>query len=146
MQGLAFDFGMKYIGVAVGGLHYGGIQRQPSILAKEGEPDWLALDKLVLKWQPECFVVGIPLHMNGSEQWITHQARAFKNKLMKKYPQPTFEIDERLSTDEAKRRLIDARVKGVRIAERKRFLDSMSAQIILEQFFHEQLREEAEHA
>ena len=140
MQVLGFDFGTKFIGVSVGNLSLSDIQRLPSVAAKNGVPDWSKIDGLYQRWQPDCFVVGMPVHMDGSEQWITHQARAFKKQLVAHYNVEVFEVDERLSTDEAKRRLaVDP--KTSKRGPNKNDLDGMSALIILEQFFFEKRRE-----
>jgi putative holliday junction resolvase len=143
MQVVGFDFGMKFIGVSVGNISLSSIQSLPSVSAKNGEPNWKQMDNVYQRWQPNYFVVGIPVHMDGREQWITHQARAFKKKLKLHYAIEVFEVDERLSTDDAKRRLANDPLYAKRLPT-KNDLDGMSARIILEQFFFEQRREHAE--
>lgn len=98
---MGFDFGTKMIGVAIGQ----GITRTASALtllpAKDGVPDWLQVEKLVKEWQPDAFVVGIPLNMDGTETELAPRARKFGNRLTGRFGKPWHPADERLSTREA---------------------------------------------
>lgn len=99
---VAFDFGMKYIGVATGQT----VTRQANplccIKARNGVPDWAAIEKLISTWQPQMLLVGLPLNMDDSEQHITNCARNFANRLHARVKIPVSLVDERLSTWEAK--------------------------------------------
>lgn len=98
---MGFDFGTKVIGVAIGQ----AVTRTASALAllpaKDGVPDWLQVEKLIREWQPDGFVVGIPLNMDGTETELAPRARKFGNRLTGRFGKPWFPADERLSTREA---------------------------------------------
>lgn len=98
---MGFDFGTKVIGVAIGQ----AVTRTASALmllpARDGVPDWLQVEKLVKEWQPDGFVVGIPLNMDGTETELAPRARKFGNRLTGRFGKPWFPADERLSTRDA---------------------------------------------
>lgn len=126
---LAFDFGTKRIGVAVGQTITMTANPLEIVLAKNGVPNWEHIETLIQEWQPSGLVVGIPYNMNGTQQPITDKARHFANTLKKKFALPIFEIDERLSTVEAKQMMFD--LGGYR-ALKEMSVDSFAAKIILE--------------
>lgn len=126
---LGVDFGTKRIGIAVGQTVTQTARPLTTLNAKEGEPDWNELDKLVKTWRPDAFVVGIPLHMDGTEQSITFHARTFCNALKERYDLPVYEMDERLTTVSARETLFE---KGGYKAIQRGQVDSIAAQFILE--------------
>lgn len=126
---LGFDFGMKRIGVAVGQTVTQSARALATVAAKAGEPDWQTITQLVKKWQPCAFVVGIPLNMDGTEQPITHHAREFCQKLSVRFKLTVFEMDERLTTKDAKEKLFSA---GGFKALQDGQVDAMAAQLILQ--------------
>ena len=67
---LGFDFGKKYIGVAVGQEITGSASPLGSVKARDGIPDWDSMTKFINEWQPDFIVVGLPLNMDGSEQQL----------------------------------------------------------------------------
>ncbi len=79
---LAFDFGTKSIGVAVGQEITGTARPLTSLKASDGRPDWQQIEKLLKEWQPQLVIVGLPLNMDGTEQLVTSQARNFANRFM----------------------------------------------------------------
>lgn len=121
---LGFDYGTKRIGVAAGQSITNKASALNAIAAKDGIPDWQALDALVAQWQPDVFVVGLPYNMDDSESEILRRARKFGNRLNGRYEKPCFGIDERLSSFEARGQLM----RG----ESKAQLDCLAAQLILE--------------
>lgn len=129
MNYLAFDYGKRFIGVAIGQSVTKTARPLTTVLNKKNGPDWAKLQKLIQEWQPDGLIIGIPLNMDGSEQWITQHARDFAKMLMEKFQLPVFEIDERLSTVEAKQNLFDA--GGYRSLS-KEAVDAMAAKLILE--------------
>lgn len=129
---LAFDFGMKRIGVAVGQTVTKSARPLDTLLAKKGLPDWQLLDKLVKKWSPDAFVVGIPLNMDGTPQSITVEAQKFAASLGERYVLPVFEMDERLTTKDAKERLF---AEGGYKALQDGQVDRVAAQLILQNWF-----------
>lgn len=129
---MAFDFGMKRIGVAIGQTIIQTARPLETLPAKGGIPDWNLLNKLIRKWEPDAFVVGIPLNMDGTSQPITHDARIFASYLKKHYQLPVYEIDERLTTKDARQRIF---TRGGFKALKKANIDSIAAQLILQDWF-----------
>jgi putative Holliday junction resolvase len=101
LSALAFDFGLRRIGVAVGQTITGSAMPLDLVNAQDGAPDWVAIDRLVSEWKPDLLVVGLPYTMDGSEQEISSRARSFANDLEHRYPCPVHIVDERLSSHEA---------------------------------------------
>ncbi len=126
---LGFDFGMKRIGVAIGQTVTQTARPLGIIKADAGIPQWASLDKLIKNWQPDALVVGIPLNMDGTEQPITLNAREFATRLQLRFKLPVFEMDERLTSVEAKARLFES---GGYKALKNTPIDSVAAQLILQ--------------
>ena len=99
---LAFDFGTKRIGVAVGQQIAHTATELATIKAQEGIPDWQQLEQLFNEWLPTSVIVGLPLNMDGTEQEMTRRARKFGNRLRARFKLPVEFLDERLTTFEAK--------------------------------------------
>ncbi|MBV4367274.1 Holliday junction resolvase RuvX [Erwinia sp. BNK-24-b] len=129
---LAFDFGTKSIGVAVGQQLTGTARPLPALKAQDGTPDWLKIEALLKEWQPDHVVVGLPLNMDGTEQPLTARARKFANRLHGRFGIKVELHDERLSTVEARADLFS---RGGFRALNKGSVDSLSAVIILESWF-----------
>lgn len=129
---LAFDFGTRRIGVAVGSAITGRAQALTTLHHRDG-PDWDAITRLVAEWRPQALVVGLPLLEDGSEQAITGHARWFMRQLGTLFGLPVHAVDERFSSIEALERLRTQRATGARKRRlQKGDTDSMAAQIILE--------------
>ncbi len=126
---LGFDFGLKRIGVAVGQTVTETARPLVTLKANQGEPQWDALNKLVKTWQPDALVIGIPLNMDGTEQPLTQLARRFAVELQTRLNLPIYEMDERLSTKEARMRLFE---EGGYKALQNGQVDSVAAQLILQ--------------
>ncbi len=122
---LAFDHGLKRIGVAVGQTVTGTATPLETVSARDGGPDWSVIDELVSAWCPEALVVGLPLNMDGTEQAMTRAARRFGRRLQARYRLPVHWADERLSTREARERLA---LEGRPSPDD----DAVAAQVILE--------------
>lgn len=137
VSALAFDFGLRRIGVAAGQSITGSAAPLAVVPAQEGSPDWAALDRLVKEWAPDRLVVGLPYNMDGSEQDITRRARRFAEELRRRYPQSVHTVDERLSSREAETRLKELRQRGRRRITRAD-VDCAAACVILESWFHAQ--------
>ncbi|EJG2208735.1 Holliday junction resolvase RuvX, partial [Morganella morganii] len=71
---IAFDFGTKSIGVAVGQTITGTARPLAALKAREGIPDWELIAAVFREWQPDYVVVGLPLNMDGTPQLVTNQA------------------------------------------------------------------------
>lgn len=128
---LGFDFGEKYIGVAVGRLPTRLAQPLETLAASRGEPDWMRVSRLIEAWQPDAFVVGLPLNMDDSENALTAAARRFGNRLRGRYNLPVHMVDERLTSVIARQDLIEAGVTPKRLKSK---VDKLAAQTILQAF------------
>lgn len=117
---LAFDFGLKRTGVAVGNRLTQTATPQPTIVA-EGDKRFLAVAQRIQDWGPDALVVGVPFHPDGAAHENTERARKFARQLHGRFGLSVFEVDERYSTTEA-------HAQGAKDA------DAASACIILEQF------------
>ena len=117
---MAFDFGMKRTGVAVGNRLLGTAQAQPTIAAL-GEARFTEIALRLKEWQPDALVIGVPYHPDGAAHENTQRAQKFGRQLHGRFGLPVFEVDERYSTTEA-------------LASGAKDADAASACIILEQF------------
>ncbi|PRD38458.1 UNVERIFIED_CONTAM: pre-16S rRNA nuclease [Trichonephila clavipes] len=103
--------------------------------ARDGIPDWDAVDALVREWQPQALVVGNPLNMDGSVSELSHLALKFARRLAARYPRiPVYRQDERLSTREARATLAEV---GQQRRGRLPSLDSTAACHILASWYAE---------
>ena len=131
---IAFDFGLKRIGVAVGQTITKTARPLMTLQAKEGVPDWEQVSQLVKRFEPRVWVVGMPLTMDGKEQSVTSVARQFAQTLRALYQIPVDEVDERLTTKEARARIFNA--GGYRALQDGQ-VDAHAAQLILQHWFSE---------
>ena len=117
---LAFDFGLKRTGVAVGSRLLRGATPQATIRA-EGDARLAQVEARVREWQPDALVVGVPFHPDGASHDNTARAQKFARQLRGRTRLPVYEVDERYSTTEA-------------LADGAADPDAGAACIILEQF------------
>ncbi|HSC65623.1 MAG TPA: Holliday junction resolvase RuvX [Caldimonas sp.] len=99
---LAFDFGLRRVGVATGN----SLTRTATPLttvAAEGEARMAAIAALIAEWRPAALVVGVPRHPDGAPHVNTERARRFGRELQARFALPVHEVDERYTTTEAKR-------------------------------------------
>ncbi|MGR6980904.1 Holliday junction resolvase RuvX [Testudinibacter sp. P27/CKL/0425] len=132
---LAFDYGVKSIGCAVGQSITGTAQALAAFKANDGIPNWDLIEKCLKEWQPKIVVVGLPLNMDGTEQEITQRARKFSQRIHGRFGVAVALHDERLSTVEARAEIFSRR--GFKALEKGK-VDSISACIILESWFEAQ--------
>lgn len=132
---LAFDYGLKSIGVAVGQRLTGTASPLKALKAQDGTPDWEQIGKLLTEWQPELIVVGLPLNMDGSEQPFTARVHKFVNRLHGRFGVKVVTQDERLTTVEARAELFS---RGGFKKLSKDAVDCLSAVLILESWFEHQ--------
>ena len=121
---LAFDFGLKRIGVAVGESELRTAHPLPGIAA----PGFEAIDRLVKQWRPQMLVVGLPVAENR-EHPMAKRVQRFARQLEGRFRLPVARVDERYTSVEAESLLRGLKSKAV---------DSVAAQLILEQYFHGQ--------
>jgi putative Holliday junction resolvase len=117
---IAFDFGLKRTGVAVGNRLMGTAQAQGSIHA-QGDARFEHIAQRIKEWQPDAIVIGVPYHPDGAAHENTARAKKFGRQLHGRFGLPVFEVDERYSTTEA-------------LSLGAKDADAASACIILEQF------------
>ena len=99
---LAFDFGLRNIGVATGQAVTHTASELGTVRARDGVPDWHAMDALVREWQPDVLVVGLPLNMDDSLSDMAARAKRFATKLETRYRLHVELVDERLTSFEAR--------------------------------------------
>lgn len=125
---LAFDFGLRQIGVAVGNTDLGTSQALDVLKARDGQPDWAQVEKLCAEWQPDLLIVGDPLNMDGSVSTMAERARRFARRLEGRFGLPYEMADERLSSYEVKQQ---QRAAGHDGNYRREPIDSLAAELIL---------------
>ena len=126
---LGFDFGLARIGVAVGETETGHAHPLAVIAEEANAARFAAIEKLLAEWKPASLVVGLPVHLDGSEHAMTVRCRRFANQLHGRYGLPVALVDERLSSAAAEEHLAEAGRRGWR--QQKPLLDAAAAQIIL---------------
>jgi putative Holliday junction resolvase len=126
---MAFDYGLRQIGVAVGNSLLQTTQPLAVLKAKDGIPDWPLLTLLVAEWQPDLLVVGDPLNMDGSESELCQRARKFARRLHGRLGLPVDMTDERLTSFEAKQ---ISRERGHKGDYKRHPIDSQAAELVLQ--------------
>lgn len=99
---LAFDYGTRHIGVAVGQTVTSTATPLTTLKAREGRPDWTDVDALVAEWRPFQLIVGLPLNMDDSESDMSEAARRFGTGLAERTGIPVAMVDERLTSFETR--------------------------------------------
>lgn len=131
---LGFDFGYKRIGVAVGQELTKTATPLSTLEAKLGVPDWDKVLQLIKQWRPKALVVGMPVCIDGTEQYTAPASRKFAKQLAKRFQLPVHLVDERLSTVEAKSYLFE---QGGYRKIKKTEVDSIASCVILEQWLRD---------
>nr|VVV05046.1 Putative pre-16S rRNA nuclease [Aliivibrio wodanis] len=133
---MAFDFGTKSIGSAIGQEITGTASPLKAFKAQDGTPNWDDIEKQIKEWQPDLIVVGLPTDLHGKElETITPKAKKFANRLHGRFGNQVELHDERLSTAEARADLFEY---GGYKALSKGNIDCQSAVVILESWFESQ--------
>ena len=130
---LAFDYGLKNIGVAYGQSITGTATELPPLSARDGVPNWEHIDKLLKEWQPQLLLVGLPLNMDDSESELSRRSRKFANRLHGRFGFSVELFDERLTTRLAK---AEARERGHKGHYASAPVDSIAARLLLESWFN----------
>lgn len=134
-QVLAFDFGLRRIGVAFGQELLGSARPVTMIPARDGVPDWQRIDVLLKEWCPDLVVVGLPLNMDGTESDMCARARKFGKRIHGRFHLPVEMMDERLSSFEAKEAVL---AEGGSSDFGRHGVDDLAAVLILESWFNHQ--------
>lgn len=130
---LAFDFGEKRIGVAVGECELRTASALTTLDAETNDARWSGIGRLLDEWKPALLVVGLPLSPDGEPHDMTMRAQRFARQLEGRYRLPVALQDERFTSAEADAQLREGGQKDWR--ERKKQLDAHAAQLILKDYF-----------
>jgi putative Holliday junction resolvase len=135
---LAFDFGLRRIGVACGDTISRTASPLDAVPSGSTGPRWEIVGMLMRDWQPDLAVVGLPYNVDGTESAMTAAARGFAAELAKRHVLEVAMVDERYSSREAEARLKSARESGLRKRRvAKSDVDAAAACVILERWFTE---------
>lgn len=130
---VAFDFGLRRIGVAVGQDVTGSASPLGIVSNDPSGPDQVKISQLIEEWQPARLVVGMPAHADGSPSEMQAHVMAFIDALGV-YQLPIETVDERYTSVEAERVLKNARATGTRGRISKEMIDSAAAVFIAERY------------
>lgn len=131
---LAFDFGTRHIGIAVGQTLTGTATPLTVLKAKDGQPNWSELLQHIADWQPGQLIVGLPLNIDGTESEFCKRARNFARRLRGRSACKVIMFDERLSTREAKRAASSSRANR---NYREFPVDALAACLILQSWLEQ---------
>ena len=123
---LAFDYGTRRVGVAVGNTETRASHALKTVTATNADVLFREIDSLLKEWLPNQLVVGLPTHPDGAEHEMTQKARRFGNQLQGRFNLPVAWVDERYTS---------VVLEGD--PEMHDNLDAHSAALILEQYFAE---------
>jgi len=126
---LAFDFGLKRIGIAVGEPELRTAHPLGAVTRFED------VESLVAEWKPSHLVVGLPVSVAGKPHAMTREAENFARRLERRFKLPVTRVDERYSSTEAQSRLRGTTTSKGKAAKGE--IDSVAAQLLLEQYFDE---------
>lgn len=130
---LAFDFGRRRIGVAVGQTLTRSASAVGTLPCHDGTPDWSAVDTCIARWAPGRLLVGVPYNMDGSDTLTTADCRAFGENLARRSRLPVEFVDERLTSNAAYDELRGERRSGTRARRiRPGDIDANAARLILQ--------------
>jgi putative holliday junction resolvase len=132
---VAFDFGTRRIGIAVGDTVTFTAAPRPAARVGASGPDWSAIEREVRAVQPRLLIVGVPYNADGTAGALTGAAREFGAALGERFALKVEHVDERWSSLEASAALKASRAQGLRSRRvRREQLDSVAAAVILERW------------
>ena len=126
MQIIAFDYGEKKIGVAVGQTSTNTSSPLQIIFNKDNKTNWISISSLLDEWKPDLILLGKPLNMDGSDSEIMEKVDKFYKELKSIYDADIEFVDERLTTFEAREILKDEKYDNV---------DAHAAKILIDNWF-----------
>ena len=126
MQIIAFDYGEKKIGVAVGQTSTNTSSPLQIIFNKDNKTNWISISSLLDEWKPGLILLGKPLNMDGSDSKIMEKVDKFYKELKSIYDADIEFVDERLTTFEAREILKDEKHDNV---------DAHAAKILIDNWF-----------
>jgi len=131
---LAFDFGLRRIGIAAGDTLTATAAPRPAAVVTRAGPDWPAITREVEALKPRRLIVGAPYNVDGTPGTLASAARRFANELEHRFKLPVSMVDERWSSLEAGTALKTRRADGGRRRIRREDVDSAAAAVILERW------------
>jgi putative holliday junction resolvase len=132
---LAFDFGLKRIGIASGDTVTGTAGPRPAAAVTAAGPDWQMIEREIRSLQPQLLIVGAPYNADGSPSQLATAANGFVAELERRFELPVKRVDERFSSLQANERLKAQRASGQRKRRiRREDIDSTAAAVILERW------------
>ncbi len=131
---VAFDFGLRRIGVAVGQDVTASANPIAAVRNSASGPDWQAISAIVSEWRPARLIVGLPMLEDGSPSEMSGHIKRFVCELGR-FDLPVEQIDERYSSLEANELLKSERALGLRRRINKEAIDSVAAALIAERWF-----------
>ena len=131
---LAFDFGTKRIGIAVGNMLTRHAQPLSTIADEKTDVRFSAIQSLINEWQPTALIVGLPCNEDGTPHEMTALCRRFANRLKGRFNLPAILVDERYTSAAASSALSEAGIHG---RQQKTMIDQYAAQQILQAYFDE---------
>ena len=133
---LAFDFGERYIGIAVGDTQTSLAHPLAMIDAEANSERFARIAELIAEWRPARLVVGLPLSEDGSEHDLSRRARRFANQLKGRFGLEVDLADERFSSTAAEEALQEMGRGGQR---HKNNTHALAAQFILQSYLDERV-------
>jgi putative Holliday junction resolvase len=131
---LAFDFGTRRVGVAVGNTLVRVAHPLATIEGDANDVRFAAIAALIDEWRPDELVVGVPVHADGAAHDMTLRAQRFARQLAGRFRLPVIEVDERYTTEAAESQLARSGHGGRRGRAQR---DEVAAQLILQAYFDE---------
>lgn len=132
MTVMAFDYGLRHIGVAVGNSLAATASPLAVVSAKNGVADWPSIEKLLQEWRPRRLVVGLPLNMDGTDSEMSLRARKFARQLHDRFAIESCLLDERLTSFAAKQ---NRRERGGDRDCGRNTVDAEAASLILQDYW-----------
>jgi len=131
---LAFDFGLRRIGIATGNATTGNVMPLSTVTNHHGTLDWKGIDAAIEQWRPVGLVVGRPVTLDGESQPMTREADGFMRRLRKRYPLPVYPADESYTSQQAETVIKKNRRDGLRGKTQKPDIDKIAAALILQRW------------
>ncbi len=129
---MAFDFGTQKMGMAVGQSMIESANPLALFPMKDGIPNWDELLKIIRQYQPNLFLVGLPLNMDDTESELSARSRKFARRLRHQTNIETLMVDERLTTREARGELEQYQAQR---RKKKLAADSIAAALFIESWY-----------
>lgn len=135
---MAFDFGARRIGVAVGNALINTTNPLTTVRNQSDGINWSEIDQLIKEWQPDLIIVGLPLMLDGKPSSNTPAVEAFAAQVTERSQIDVVLVDEKLSSTEAREHLRASRRDGLRKRTQAGDIDKFAAEVILRTWLNQQ--------